>query len=137
MSAQNPYKATGITGIIYFSLSALICLPTGLYFVLLSDAGQGSLLFGLLCLGIPIIGLIACALIIPRGPNKLSLILFGLLSGLLLTALLYSFFILKVGFENTVFFVLFAVFGLFTWLTWTMWKHIKNPVSIAIMETFQ
>ncbi len=137
MSKANPYKAAGIIAVIYFSLTTFISAPIGLLMVISAEGEESVLRLGLLAIVAPIVGLIASALIIYRGPNKLSLIMFGLLILLLLTALSISFFVLEVGFENTIFVILFAVTGFFFWHTWSMWKYIKNPVSAEIMETFK
>ena len=134
MSAQNPYKAAGIIAVIYFSLLALIGVPAGLCFMIFSGLRAEMLLVGVLLIALPIMGIVASAFILSRGPNNFSLAIFGGLTLLLCLATLFSFFVASGDFSNVPFYTAFAFnTGLFGWLTFSMWRYmnVTKPENIA------
>lgn len=145
MSAQNPYKAAGIIAVIYFALLLLVLGSLGLCFIVLSSVDRNSdglVLGGLALIAVPLLGIIASAIIIARGANTFSIVVYTFFTLLFACAAIGVAIALIVDMPRngpeegiTIILVCLLHTGLFSWLTYSLWKHRRKRPNI-IAEVF-
>ena len=138
MSAHHPYKTAGIVAVIYFSLLALLGLPSGLCFLVFSNSESWMILISMILIGVPILGIIASSYVISRGPNKLStgaFLFFTLIFASGVVLYIAAFHFDRIGphrnFATSMTLIFMLHSGLFGWLTYSMWRNRRNPEKIS------